>query len=109
MGRFGRDGRLGVKKRPKNLRRSFCNIFALREKIWIFQNLRWRSVNTAKTVIGRDEWFSRRPRSPLSHPESLVLVAPSPPEGGFTPPQKWRKWGFSQKQEIHILGRKESF
>ena len=96
-------------KKPKKWPKFVSIIFALREKTLFFQNLHGRSINTAKMVTGRAEWFSRRPRSPLSHPESFVLVAPGPPEGGVTSPQKWRKWGFSQKQEIHFLGKKESF
>ncbi len=106
---FGRDGRFSVKKRRKKWPRKFLEIFTLREKTDNFQNLRWRSVNTAKTVTGRDEWFSCLTRSPLWHPESFNLVTPNLPEGGVTPPQKWGIWGFSQKHKIQFFGGKESF
>ena len=102
-------GAQAPKKHLKSDRGNFPSNSDLCEKIAIFQNLRWGNVNTAKTVIDRDEWFFHGTKSPSWHPETFILVTPIPPEGGDMGPQSFAIWCFSQKPVGTILDRKESF
>ena len=107
--RSARGGRASAQKTPKKLRNWVSINPDSCEKKVKMQNLRWGNVNTAKTVIDRDEWFFHGTKSPSWHPETFILDTPIPPEGGDMGPQTFAIWCFSQNPSGSILDRKESF